>query len=513
MNSRKTRFVIAIAIACALLGYRALKPKDETSTGKADAASAPVAPLKPVMLGKIPFTPCNLSSTMSRDTLEAQCATFEVPEDRANPAGRKIALNIAWLEPTGSGEKMPDPLFLLAGGPGQAAVETFPAMNPILKEVRKLRSVILIDQRGTGKSNLLSCDAVDGEDDGDSSPEAMQAAAGKCVETLSKKADLRHYTTTDAVADLEAVRKAIGAAQVNLMGVSYGTRVAQQYAMRHPDVTRSIVLDSPVPNTQGLGNIFARNLDDALALQFALCTRTATCKDKLGNPRAELDALLAKLRAAPVTVSYHDASTGEQRQDVLRAETVAGLVRMYAYMPAAGALLPKLIHEANAGRYENLMALSQMMHGEMKDAMAMGMQLSVICSEDADSMVAREEDKDTVLGNLMPEGMAAMCKAWPKGNAPADFHKALATKVPALVLAGEFDPVTPPRYGEEIVKTLPNGRLFVLRGQGHSVLGAGCMPKLFAQFVEKADAKALDGKCLDKLAYTPPFTSFNGWEP
>ena len=128
-------------------------------------------------------------------------------------------------------------------------------------------------------------------------------------------------------------------------------------------------------------------------------------------------------------------------------------------------------------------------------------------------MVRREEDAGTVLGNLMPDSMAAMCKVWPKGEAPADFHKALATRVPALVLEGEFDPVTPPRYGEEVVKTLPNGRLFVLRGQGHNVIGAGCMPKLFAQFVEKADAKALDGKCLDTLNYVAPFTSFNGSEP
>ena len=205
--------------------------------------------------------------------------------------------------------------------------------------------------------------------------------------------------------------------------------------------------------------------------------------------------------------------TGEQREGLLRAENVAGLVRMYAYMPAAAALLPKLIHEANNGRREDLMALVQMIAGSMQDSMAIGMQMSVVCSEDGDSMVSRAEDAGTVLGNLMPRGMAAMCAAWPKGKVPADFNRPLATKVPALVLAGEFDPVTPPRYGEEIAKSLPNGRLFVLRGQGHSVLGAGCMPKLFAQFVEKADAKALDGSCLDKLGYTPPFTSFNGWEP
>jgi hypothetical protein len=123
------------------------------------------------------------------------------------------------------------------------------------------------------------------------------------------------------------------------------------------------------------------------------------------------------------------------------------------------------------------------------------------------------EDSHTLLGNTMSEGMAAMCKVWPKGTPPADFHQALATQVPALVLEGEFDPVTPPRYGSEVVKTLPNSRLFVLKGQGHNVIGAGCMPKLFAQFIEKADGKHLDGSCLDTLAYAQPFTSFNGAAP
>lgn len=516
MNSRKTRLVLAVAVAAAIFGYKALNPKsgDKDAAGKSNAALAPVEAVKPVMLGSIAFTPCSLSSPMSRDSLEAQCATFQVPEDHSKPDGRKIALNVAWLQPTSNGETMPDPVFFLAGGPGQAAVATFPPLNPVFKEVRKRRSVILVDQRGTGKSNLLSCAPPEGDEDAfDLSADAMQAQAVKCVEDLSKNADLRFYTTTDAIADLDAVRQAIGAAQLNLVGVSYGTRVAQQYAMRHPAATRSIVLDSVVPNTLELGNIFARNLDDALALQFALCSKDPLCKDKLGDPRAELDKLLTTLRTAPPVVNYRDASSGEAMQGTLRAETVAGLVRMYAYMPLASSLLPKLIHEANAGRYDGLMALSKMMSGDMKDAMAMGMQLSVVCSEDSGSMVAREEDKDTVLGNLMPEGMAAMCKAWPKGQAPADFHKALATNVPALVLEGEFDPVTPPRYGEEVVKTLPNGRLFVLKGQGHSVLGAGCMPKLFAQFIEKADAKALDGKCLDSLGYVAPFTSFNGAEP
>src|SRR5690606_38582024 len=139
------------------------------------------------------------------------------------------------------------------------------------------------------------------------------------------------------------------------------------------------------------------------------------------------------------------------------------------------------------------MALAQMMTGDMQDAMAIGMQMSVVCSEDAESMVTREEHEDTVLGNLLPQGMATICKVWPKRTVRADFHEALATDVPRLGLDGEFAAVTSPRYGEEVAETLPNGRLFVLKGQGHSVLGAGCKRRLFAQFVETADASALDG--------------------
>ncbi len=510
MMSRKTRLLIAVAIAAAYFGYRALQPEP----GKAARADAPVAALQPTLLGKIAFTPCSLSSPLARTTLEAQCATFTVPEDRSKPDGRKIALNVAWLQATDNGQSQPDPVFFLAGGPGQSAVDTYPGLDPVFQEVRKHRAVILVDQRGTGKSNPLTCASPEeDEDNPDTSPEAMQAQAAACVKALSAHADLRFYTTTDAVADLEAVRRAIGAAQINLVGVSYGTRVAQQYAMRHPQATRSIVLDSTVPNALGLGNIFARNLDDALTLQFALCSKNPECKTKLGDPRAELDRLLSTLRATPPTVHYRDASTGEWTQGVLRAEAVAGLVRMYAYMPLAAGLLPKLIHEANDGHLEGLMALTRMLTGQVEDSMALGMQLSVVCSEDRASMVTRSEDADTVLGNLMPTGMAAMCAVWPKGTVPADFNRPLATPVPALVLAGEFDPVTPPRYGEQVVKTLRNGRLFVLRGQGHNVIGAGCMPKLFAQFIEKADAKALDGRCLDKLAYPVPFTSFNGAAP
>ena len=153
-----------------------------------------------------------------------------MPEDRSQPNGRKIALNIAWVPASDNGSASPDPVFFIAGGPGQSAVDTYPGLDPVFKEVRKHRNVILVDQRGTGKSNLLSCAADEDDSSGTPTPEQMQAKTQACIDTLSTKADLRHYTTTDAIADLDAVRAAIGAKQINLVGVSYGTRVAQQYA-------------------------------------------------------------------------------------------------------------------------------------------------------------------------------------------------------------------------------------------------------------------------------------------
>jgi pimeloyl-ACP methyl ester carboxylesterase len=109
--------------------------------------------------------------------------------------------------------------------------------------------------------------------------------------------------------------------------------------------------------------------------------------------------------------------------------------------------------------------------------------------------------------------MRAQCEAWPQGARPADFRAPLTGKMPVLILSGEFDPVTPPRYGDEVAKSLPNGRHLVVRGQGHNVLPVGCLPKLFARFVDTADAKTLDAHCLDSVPYAVPFTGFYGWEP
>ena len=508
--SRKIRFIFGLLIVAGVLGYRyfSARSSDDAAGHRTEAAAGKTTP---TMLGSLAFKACSLDSPFSAEAIEAQCATLSVAENPATPTGRKVALNIAWLPATVDADVEPDPVFFLAGGPGQAAVATYPQLDAAFRDVRKHRHVILVDQRGTGHSNPLHCKAA--KDNLDITPALAAEQATTCRDTLGKRADLRFYTTTDAVRDLDGVRKAIGAEQINLVGVSYGTRVAQQYAMRHPARTRSIVLDSIAPNALYLGGVFARNLDDALALQFGRCSKDAACSSKLGDPRAQLDTLLAKLKADPPLVSYRDSTTGAMREERLQPGHVIGLVRMYAYMPMAASLLPIMIDDANRGHYEGLMSLSKMLSSELEDAMAMGMQLSVLCTEDGAQLRPDPDGANTLLGNDFVDYLASQCKVWPTGAAPADFHAPLATHVPALLMSGEYDPVTPPRYGDDVVRHLPKGRHLVLRGQGHNVIGAGCMPKLFAQFIDAADAKALDAKCLDTLAYVPPFTSFNGWEP
>lgn len=513
--SRKSRFILAFVVLAGLLGYRYWRDQRAPDAAAQPAASTraeDVPPAPPRMYGRIAFTPCTLAPQFGPASVEAQCGSYEVAEDPAHPDGRRITLNIAWIAPDEDAEVAPDPVFLLAGGPGQSATEVYPQLAPAFREVLRHRNVVLLDQRGTGKSNPLKCE--EGKDlPFDAGLEAVRAETARCRDALSASADLRFYTTSDAVRDLDEVRQALGVAQLNLLGVSYGTRVAQQYAMRHPDATRALVLDSVAPNTLILGNEFAANLEHALDLQFDRCEQSAQCIQAVGHPRAQLDALMARLRSEPPLVRYRDAATGESKEEPLTADAVAGLMRMYAYMPLMSSVLPLQLHEAAEGRYDGLMALSRMLGESVAGQMAMGMQLSVVCSEDAFGLEPDPAQEGTLLGNQFSDFIGAQCELWPKGAMPEDFHEPLRSDVPTIVLQGEFDPVTPPRYGEEVIETLPNARLFVLRGQGHNVVGAGCMPKLVAQFLDTTDAAALDGECLDDLGYVSPFTSFNGWEP
>ncbi|MEG0184427.1 MAG: alpha/beta hydrolase, partial [Stenotrophomonas sp.] len=467
--------------------------------------------------GQIDFRPCTLTTVGASVNVEAQCATLQVPEDRARPDGRRIDLRIAWLESGSSGASQPDPVFFLAGGPGQAASEVAVIVDTALRQVRKQRDIFLIDQRGTGGSNPLSCLGADGKDlpmDEEAAPSEalLRDYAERCAASLKGHADPRFYTTSEAIADLDAVRQALGVATVNLIGGSYGTRVAQRYAQAFPQHTRSIVIDGVVPNDLVVGGDFANTFDNAITLQSEQCRKDAVCSKRFPtDTREQLRSVVETLRRAPVTVDYRDPGTNAPRQDVLTPDSVVGLAFAFSYVPQYSSLLPLVLDEAAQGRYAPLASLARGATRSMDFQINRGMQWSVICSEDAPRYQAPPASPGSLVGPEVARAFFAACPVWPHKPAPAAVSTPLKTDLPVLLLSGELDPVTPPRYAEQVLKGLPNGRALVARGQGHGTLSAGCMPRLLGQFIDTTDAKALDAGCLDTLSYVPAFTSFNGW--
>lgn len=465
--------------------------------------------------GELALSPCATGESGMR--VEAMCGTFEVPENRDAPDGRRIALNVAVL-PARSDAGLP-PVFFLAGGPGQAATELAGHVDNALREVRRSRDIVLVDQRGTGRSNPLDCRAADGTAL-PMDPERMADAAAltdyarTCAATIGERADPRFYTTRDAVADLDAVREALGAEQVELVGGSYGTRMAQQYAMRHPERVRTVVLDGVAPNDLVIGAEFAHTFEDALALQSAQCDRTPGCRERFPTAAPEqLRRVMARLREAPAEVEYRGATSGAIERGTVAPDTVTSLAFVFSYAPQTASLLPLILDEADQGRYGALMALTRMTGEQVSGGINRGMQWSVLCAEDAPRYAPSAEAAGTVLGAEVGAMFFAPCAAWPHGRAEPTQAEPFAADLPALLLSGELDPVTPPAYGERVAAHLPHGRHLVLKGQGHGTLALGCMPKLLARFIETADAAALDAGCLDAMRDVPPFTSFNGWDP
>ncbi|APP82246.1 alpha/beta hydrolase [Xanthomonas hortorum] len=462
--------------------------------------------------GTLQFVPCTLSSGSAAGNIEAQCASLRVPENPAAPTGRRIDLKIAWLESDAGAGNKPDPVFFIAGGPGQSATEAAAIAAAALREVRKNRDIFLVDQRGTGGSHPLRCETADGKPlqaGMASSPEELKAYAQQCAEGLQRHTDPRYYTTAEAIGDLDAVRAALGAPRIDLIGVSYGTRVAQHYAKRYPAQTRAIVLDGVAPSDLVISGEFARTFEDALILQSEQCRAIAACRARFPTDvRRQLRTVMDRLKTESPEVEYRDLRTNVIKRDRVTADAVIGLAFTFSYAPQSAALLPLVLDEAAAGRYAPLMALS---HMDMQ--INQPMQWSVVCAEDADRYRPAPEHQALLLGEDVPRSVFAACPVWPSGKRAADFTAPLRSQVPALLLSGQLDPVTPPRYADTVLKGLPNGRHLVAPGQGHSVMALGCIPKLMAQFIETANAGALDTRCVADLNNVPAFTSFNGWEP
>jgi pimeloyl-ACP methyl ester carboxylesterase len=511
----KPRLLLALAL---LLGVLALQLFSKT--GHQAAVSRDATDVNELILGQLTLLPCEIGPA-SQATLQAYCTQFAVPENHADASSRSIQLKVAVVR-SDAAQPVADLVTFLDGGPGGAATEDFPALANAFAPLLKDHHVLLVDQRGTGSSNALQCPVLTEREQRKASaelellsedPEQVQRLLRDCLSEISSKADPRFYTTTDATQDLETLRQALGSPKLNLLGVSYGTRVAQQYAMRFSGSVRSIVLDSAVPNSLALGQEHARNLEQALKAQLALCNAQAECQQRFGDPYAQLQTLRARLQSKPATAQVPDPNTFKLSERTLTHARLAGLVRLYAYNGITSALLPLMIDEALQGNYAPLLGQEQLITADVNSRMTGAMGLSVGCSEDADLLTPHEADRNTLMGNTLIEFLQSVCSFWPQRQRPADFHQPFVSDLPVLILAGELDPVTPSRYGEEILKTLRNARLLTAPGQGHGIIGVRCLPQLVGEFVTSLNAKALDAKCLEHLKAPPAFLNYNGAAP
>jgi pimeloyl-ACP methyl ester carboxylesterase len=507
--------LLAVAATASLMGTRADADDPVPGARRPDPTTA--APAQPPRFEPAPFKPCRLEHPSGIAAYAAECTTLRVPENPAQPGGRTIELAIARV-PAISRRKAADPVFLIAGGPGMGTRAMYPTVAAAFARIGRERDLVLVDQRGTGGSAALDCD-FDDEALADLDPAQVPPLARRCLDTLSARPqDVRQYTTSLAVQDLERVRLALGYGPVNLYGVSYGTRVAQHYLRRQPAAVRSAILDGVVQPQLVLGPDMALDAEAALTRILARCARDAACRQAYGDPALRYRTLRAELERQPVDLRLADPSTGTPRTLRFGARHLGAVLRLSSYGDAQASLLPMALHEAQVQRnFTPLAGLFLMSSNGLGDNVAFGMNSTVVCAEDIPFVDDRRVDRAaltaTYLGTEMLDSLRAVCSVWPRGPVDADFREPLASDVPVLLLSGSDDPVTPPANAVAAMKGLRRARHLVLDGEGHGQLGVTCMDRVMAEFVRDLDPAALDARCLQKARPAPFFTSPSGPAP
>lgn len=457
---------------------------------------------------------CRISAGPAFPGIKARCGLFSRPLNPDDPDAGTIELKVA-VVPALNLEPEPDPLVPLAGGPGQGAISFYSAQRHAFEHVRRNRDILLVDQRGTGESARLDCAIDENLIEGNYSRSATIEATEECLEGLPH--DPTWFTTSVAVQDLEAVREALAYPQLNLYGVSYGTRVAQHYARRYPDAVRTIVLDGIVPPQLALGPDIAIEAQQALDRIFDRCAESAPCNDRFPDIRETFDRLKSKLASKPVKLRAADPLTGSYESIEFGRNELAAALRLLTYHPNTIAMIPLLIDEAGTGNYRPLVAQFRMNMSELSDAIALGMHNAVMCTEDApyydDSLVDNDALAASYIGPMQLDALTAICSVWPAGPIDPDFRLPLDTRAPALLLSGSADPITPPEYADMAAVGLKRAWLFTMPDQGHGQLGVGCTPRLIEQFVSNAGLEDVDTSCRERSFVMPFFLDFTGPAP
>jgi pimeloyl-ACP methyl ester carboxylesterase len=437
----------------------------------------------------------------------ALCTTYEVFENRATRAGRKIPLKVVVLPATGpAAQRLSDPFIYFAGGPGDASIPEGVFMARQLGSLLQKRDALLVDLRGTGESGGLFCTETQGQQgvqgflDNFLPTDRIHA----CRDRLKKEVDLSWYTSDAAIDDVEEVRQALGYGKVNLMGGSYGTRAVQTYLRRHPQSVRTITLLGVVTPDDRYPLGVARSAQQALDGLIAECEGDAACRGAFPKLRQEMNDVLRKVTAEPARVELLDPETGQSFEVRLGRSGVAQTLRYLTYSPSGASLLPLLVHQAAAGDFAPLTQAARL-YASFMGSTADGFYQSVTCAEDV--AFIRDEEipaavAGTMLGDFRVHKQKAACEGWPIRDLGQEIQTPVVSDVPALLISGERDPVTPAKNGEQVVRTLKNGRHLVIADASHStegMEGGDCLSGVMAAFIEAGTAEGLDTACVSRI--------------
>jgi pimeloyl-ACP methyl ester carboxylesterase len=427
---------------------------------------------------------------------EVQCGKVQRPLDPALPGGQKIDINYV-VVPSQDRNKLPDAIFLLAGGPGQSAISVAGWGQFAFSRLNRRRDLVFVDQRGTGRSAPLHCPGLENNGELFDTEQAYNSAL-KCMDRLQALpyGDLKQFTTTIAMQDLDAVRQAQGYAKINLVGVSYGTRAGLEYLRQFPQSVRRVILDGVVPPDMRLPSSDAQVVLNAV---FADCAHDARCNAAYPQLAERWGKLLAGL---PRQVTLSHPRLGSEMQIQMTRDLVIGMVHKTLYAPMNVSGLPYALTQAEQGKYAPLVALSGVTDLPGQAGIAYGMHFSVWCAEEYARLPATSAADD--FSGVMDGMYKKICEKWPRGSVPAAFYTIPRSSAPVLLLSGGIDPVTPTRHAAHVAAALgPQALSLSISNAGHGLMSqGGCLRELAYRYLnakDDRDANKVDTSCVHQI--------------
>lgn len=442
----------------------------------------------------------------------AQCGNLVVPENRSDPNTDTIELHVMVLGTTSS-DPAPDPFVYLDGGPGSSVVETVQFQVPVFQEILRERDVIIFDQRGVGTSDpALDCpeyaqfviDSLDDPLNAQEHSDSLVAAVSACGERLLQEgADLTGYNTGENAADVRDLRIQLGLQEWNIYGVSYGTRLAMAVMRDHPQGVRSVILDSAFPLDVDFFASIVPNTDEALEALFAACSANPTCNSAYPDLEAKFYAVAAALEQTPGQAEVSNPFTGQIYTVAVTRERFIRTVFDALYAQDFIPLLPEVIYSAEQNEFDTFAFIYGIVLAQL-DSTSLGMYYSVHCADEIpftsrDRVASAAEPFPQLAGYIDSSSVFDVCASWDSSQSSQLKARPLASDIPTLVLAGEFDPITPPDWGRAVDSALSKSYYVEIPAAGHGVLSSGVCSMSIAQAFLRDPDQEPDASCISDI--------------